>query len=92
MLLHVMRVDQTTIATRRLLTGGDENFDPQTGRGDRCTLDSVAPLPADIHDLIYNLDRRQHLAVSVEELRLTRSEKEALLFIAKFYPTHPLPS
>ncbi len=91
MLLHVLAVTDTTICAWRLLTGGHEAFDYQTGRGDRCQLDSIAPLPPDIHETIFNLDRRQRSCTNVEDAKLTTAEREAFVFIHHFYLANQLP-
>jgi hypothetical protein len=52
----------------------------------RCTIDSIAPLPVDIHNVMLGLDRKMRLRFE----KLSREEKDALLFIADFYPSRPL--
>jgi hypothetical protein len=52
----------------------------------RCTIDSVAPLPVDIHNVMLGLDRKMRLRFE----KLSRAEKDALLFIADYYPANPL--
>jgi hypothetical protein len=48
----------------------------------RCTIDSIAPV--DIHNVFLGLDRKMRLRFD----KLNRAEKDALLFIADFYPAN----
>lgn len=92
LLLPVLDVDEQSTYARRLLTGGNKIFSRNTGMGDRCCIDSIASLPTGLDDIVLNLDRRHHSPTTTEaEVRLTRPEKDALLFIADFYPANPLP-
>ncbi len=80
-------------------------FDRKTGMeigDDRVMIDSVEPLPEDIHQIILGLDQK-YREIEFRQAedpnweppegssRLTPDQRRAILFIAKFYPAHPLP-
>jgi hypothetical protein len=52
----------------------------------RCTIDSIAPLPVDIHNVLLGLDRKMRLRFD----KLNTAEKEALKSVADFYPANPV--
>lgn len=52
----------------------------------RCTIDSIAPLPVDIHSVLLGLERKMRLRFD----KLNRAEKDAPLFVADFYPANQL--
>lgn len=80
------------IEARRITSQDHWTFERGTGhtKGDtpelRCTIDSIAPVPVDIHNILLGLDRKMRLRFE----KLSREEKDALLFVARFYPDHPL--
>jgi hypothetical protein len=80
------------IEARRVTTQDHVTFELSTGLslhddGDaRCVIDSIAPLPVDIHNIMLGLDRKMRLRFEKPD----RAEKDALLFVADFYPAHPL--
>jgi hypothetical protein len=83
-------VDQTTIQARRITTQEDLEFDRMTGvekNADRipCTIDSVAPLPPDIHDVFLGLDHRYRTSTDPERSKLTQAEIRAMSFIYDYY-------
>lgn len=55
-----------------------------------CTIDSMEPLPVDIHNVILGLDRKLRLVRDVERLKLNGAEKQALIFIDSYYSSNPL--
>ncbi|WP_148663410.1 hypothetical protein [Bosea vaviloviae] len=55
-----------------------------------CFVDSLAPLPVAIYNEMLGLDRKFRLAQNEDDLKLTDSEKNALLFIYSFYAERPL--
>ena len=64
-------------------------FNIETGEdieSTRCRLDSIAPLPVDVHNVLLGLDRKMRLG----QPPLNQAEVDALLFVADFYPAHPL--
>jgi hypothetical protein len=71
-------------------------FDRQTGEGvwgdDRvpCTIDSTAPLPVEVHNILLGLDRRSRLERIEERFKLTDAENQALSFLTAHYASDPL--
>ncbi len=77
------------IETRRITTQCHVTFDIKTGEdvdNSNCRLDSIAPLPVDVHNVLLGLDRKMRLG----EPPLDQAEKDALRFLWDFYPAHPL--
>ena len=80
------------IEARRVTTQDHVTFDLSTGLSlpddgeARCVIDSIAPLPVDIHNVMLGLDRKMRLRFEKPD----RAEKDALLFVADFYPANPL--
>ena len=80
------------IEARRVTTQDHVTFELSTGLSlpddgeARCTIDSIAPLPVDIHNVMLGLDRKMRLRFD----KLNQAEKDALLFVADFYPANPL--
>src|SRR5262249_502900 len=83
----IIAVTRTTIQARTVTTQKHLEFDRQTGVaewGDEAvlsTVDSVAPLPVDIHNVILRIDRKFSLEQEPERLKLNDAEKRALLFV-----------
>ena len=92
----VTRLNKTQIEARTVTTQKTVRVDRGTGHGKlgaervACSVDSVAPLPVAIHNEMLGIDRKFRLAQSLEALRLTNSEKNALLFIDTFYSERPI--
>jgi len=55
----------------------------------RCRIDSIAPLPVQIHNVMLGLERKMRLCCG-EKVRLDEAEKDALRFVADFYPANPI--
>ena len=89
-------VGKTTIHARRITSQEELEFDRQTGFAKSgndqvpCEIDSVAPLPAEIHDVFLEMDRRYRVEHDLERFKLTDAAKRALLFIHSYYPAHPV--
>ena len=87
----VVETTQTTIMTRTVTTQLEYEFDISSGialfgeDAVPCTIDSIAPLPPDIHRVMLQLDNKFRFETDVEKAKLTESEIHGLLFIAKFY-------
>jgi len=100
-----LQVHEDRIFARRMTIQSVHWFDRATGAeidDDRVVIDSVAPLPDDIHEIMLALDQkyRENEYRWAEDpdwepaegsSRLTPDERRAILFIADFYPAHPLP-
>lgn len=102
----VLFVNETAIRARRINTQETLEFDRRTGvkagdtRASPCAIDSVAPLPAEIHDVFLQLDEKYQTLMAMDEesrfkdlerLKLTDAEKKALIFIHSHYASNPLP-
>jgi hypothetical protein len=99
-----MSVSEKTIQARNVATQIIYDFDRTTGHADwyvygtryDCTVDSVAPLPSDIHRIMLDLDRKHReneyrlaenpdWTPSPEQSHFTKDEIRGLLFVDKFY-------
>jgi hypothetical protein len=101
----VLSVNDSTIQARRVTSQENLEFDRQTGvekaGGEEvlAVIDSVAPLPADIHDVFLELDRKYGAVYGQKEVfeqnpeyfKLTDAEKKAFRFIDSHYAENPLP-
>lgn len=106
LLCLTMSVTGSTIQARNVATQIIYDFDRRTGIADWyvswehyiCTIDSVAPLPADIHEIMLSIDRKGREGEYREaedpdgpwEYTLTDEERRGLLFISYFHPAFPL--
>jgi hypothetical protein len=89
----VTSVTDTTIYARSAVSDQSFELDRQTGIGivilqgqqSPCAIYSTAPLPGDIHNTILGLDRKMRLEEDHERAKLTKTEKQALLYIADNY-------
>ena len=101
-----MSVTKTMIQARNVATQIIYDFDRQTGVTDWyvfsehtiCTIDSVAPLPVDIHEIMLSIDRKGRESEyreaedpdGPEQYALTDEERRGLLFVSYFYPAFPI--
>ncbi len=96
----VVAVSETTIRARRITNQKYLEFDRRTGveRGEKRSLaviDSVAPLPLEIHNVMLGLDRKSALGLQEKHLSgqepwLNDAERNALIFVGEYYPANPL--
>lgn len=94
----VTSITGTTILARTMTTQYPLKFDRQTGKGKLkgevravpCTIDSIAPLPVDIHNVMLGLDRKFRLEWKEDRIKLNEDEKRALLFLDSHYESNPL--
>lgn len=94
----VTAVTDATIHARTMTTGYLLKVDRQTGEGEvegaiamiACKIDSVSPLPVDIHNIMLGLDRKSRLERNEERVKLTEDEKRALLFLHSHYESNRL--
>lgn len=92
----ISKISHTHIYARTVTTQFEIKFNIQTGSGVRvddnvvCTIDSVAPLPVDIHNIMLGFDRKFRLARENVQLQMNDEEKKALLFVADFYRENQL--
>lgn len=86
-------ITDSTINARTVTHQLEFTFDRRTGVGEdlkysmKGTIDSVAPLPSDIHAALVGLDARFQRKL---EGPPTDLEKRALRFVDDFYPAHPI--
>jgi hypothetical protein len=104
-----LSVTDATILARAVTTQEVIEFDRRTGVAIhhshstlyRYVIDSVAPLPSDIHEIILSLDRKYregecrraeepNWQPPSSESALTREQIRGLLFVADFYQANPL--
>jgi hypothetical protein len=94
----VTRVEGSVIEARTVTSQYELMFDRDTGQelhGDQKGLgiiDSVAPLPLDVHNIFLGLDRRMRLERNSERMKLSEAEKKAILFVDEYYSSNPLES
>ena len=92
----VLSVDDSTIRARRVTTQEHLEFDRTTGAtndGDRrtpCVINSIAPVPPQIHEVLLGMDRKSGSERDPERLKLTEDEKKALVFVGTHYPANLL--
>lgn len=82
-------IQARTVTTQRLYEF-DRRLGRRLGGKSECVIDSVAALPADIHNILLGLDRRYRLGKDPDRFALTADEKRALVFVASFYPANQL--
>lgn len=100
-----LQVHECRIFARRVTTQSVHWFDRATGveiDDDPVVIDSVAPLPKDIREIMLDLDRK-YREIEFRQAedpdweppegssRLTPEQRRGFSFIARFYPAHPLP-
>lgn len=102
----VTLVSGNRVLARRIYTQEELEFDRQSGDGSGpdsrdCRIDSVAPLPPDVHDALVALDRRygsirhrmseQDLPdEALNKIKLTPADIRAGLFIGDHYDANPI--
>jgi|1186.fasta_scaffold740013_1 hypothetical protein len=91
----VYEITATVIRARSVNTQKHYEFDRVTGIGDwrdgsAVTINSVAPFPVEIHNIILGLDRKYRLLRDIKEAALTDDEIRAMLFAADHHEANPL--
>lgn len=91
----VVSTNNITLQVRRITSQDDLAFNRQTGlTQDGDVIDSVEPLPTEIHNTFLELDRKYQKYNpdrNPEQFRLTEAEKKALRFVGPHYASNPLP-
>jgi hypothetical protein len=88
-------VTEATIQARRVTTQEDLEFDRQTGI-EKCDdrpasrIDSVAPLPLPVLNVILGIDRKYRLLQDPEQGKLTDAEIKALVYVGSHYASNPV--
>jgi hypothetical protein len=91
-----VNVTKTTIQARRVTTQENLEFDRQTGV-EKCDdepgrIDSVAPLPLAVLNVILGIDRKYRLLQDPEQGKLSDAEVRALaVYVGPHYALNPLP-
>lgn len=102
----ILKDDRAWEDVRRIHTQEVLEYDRRTGietgqNAGRSRVDSVAPLPPEIHALFLAMDHKygqisadlkhgHHLEDDPERLKLTPAETRALLFIGRHYSENPI--
>jgi hypothetical protein len=92
----VTSITDTKIFTRTVTTQIELEFNRGTGIAEwgddsvSCTIDSIAPLPSDIHNVMLGIDRKFGFEQGPKQHRLSEDEKRALLFVDTHYSSNPL--
>lgn len=88
MICLALKVDETTILARAVTSQRGYAFDRLSGAADRegvrCTIDSTAGLPSEVHQALLGLDRIYSAETPGESHPLTESERRALVFAAQY--------
>jgi hypothetical protein len=90
----VVSVTETALHTRRVTTRENLVFDRRTGvtvdELSPCTIDSVAPLPVDVYNVMLGIDRKSRLENDPERIKLSDAEKKAFVFVTSHYASYPI--
>jgi hypothetical protein len=97
-----LSVTESVIHARNVATQIAYDFDRQTGTAQwnvfsetyLCTIDSVAPLPPDIHSIMLDIDRKEMEHQKIPEMNkdgtFTAEERRGLLYVSYYYPAFPI--
>jgi hypothetical protein len=97
----VLDVTEQAIRGRTVTHELTIDFDRRTGHGlwrdERqpgspleCRIDSIEPLPVEVHAVLMGLDRKMRLTLDLARYGLSQAEQAALDFVYDFYPRHPI--
>ncbi len=88
----VLKIEQGVIYSRRITSQQEYSFDRLTGVSKPSrdhtggTIDSVEPLPVDMHYALIGLDRKYRLGIySDDKAKLTDDEIRTFLFVGDHY-------
>jgi hypothetical protein len=98
LICQALRVTDTTIHSRPVTSRDQYEFDRKTGMAQHeinghlipCTIDSVALLPADVHEVMLDLGRKNADPSPKEDSGLNDAECRGLVFAAQYYPANPI--
>jgi len=89
-------ITDAAIRARRVTTQEYFEYDRQTG-GEHCAdqtmssrIDSVAPLPVDVLNVILAIDRKYRFIQNSEQGKLTDTEIKALMYAGAHYSSNSL--
>ena len=92
----VTSIAQDVIIARTVTSQLEFQFDRITGLAEfgaekvPCSINSVAALPAEIHQIMLGLDRKFRFETDMEKLKLTKDEIRGLVFVGEFYEDNQL--
>lgn len=55
-----------------------------------CTIESAAPLPVDMHNILLGLDRKHRLEHDWDRIKSTDTEVQALVYAKHHYRANPI--
>lgn len=90
-------VSKEHIEARVVTTQHVYQFDRKSGIAEAgedrvpCEIDSVTHLPLRIHNLMLSIDQKYEGRPAIGDLKLSRVQIDALVFVYSFYPNNPLP-
>ena len=68
----------------------DRSTGETLGNGSPCAIDSIAPLPLEIHNLMLGLDRKMRLQRDPERFKLNKEKIQVIYFVSAYYSSNPL--
>jgi hypothetical protein len=68
----------------------DRSSGAALGNDAPCAIDSIAPPPVEIHNIMLGLDRKMRLQRDPEKFKLNKEEIQAIHFMNSYYPSNPL--
>jgi hypothetical protein len=91
----IYAVTATTIEARAVTTQAHYEFNRETGMGNwrdgiPITINSIAPLPVEIHNIMLGMDRKCRLLNDIEDAALTDDEIRALLFLSEHHVSNQI--
>jgi hypothetical protein len=98
----VVNVTDAVIRGRTVTHSLTVDFDRSTGKGRcqdsdgqgwpafDCVIDSIEPLPVDMHNVLLGLDRKMRLTLDHDRFGLNEDEKSVLDFVYDHYKRFPI--
>jgi hypothetical protein len=91
----VTAVSGDKIYAKRMTSLDNFEFDRQTGIesgqvSEKSRIDSVTPVPVDIHNIWLGIERKFRLEHQPERFKLNEDEIRAIKFINDHYPANPI--
>jgi hypothetical protein len=68
----------------------DRSTGETLGNESPCAVDSIAPLPLEIHNIMLGLDHKMRLQRDPEKFKPNKEEIQAISFVNAYYPSNPL--
>jgi hypothetical protein len=90
----VIAVTDRSVYARNVMGDAYHEFDRHTGieqaHGSDMVIDSIEPLPVEIHAVILGIERKYRLTMDRSRGRLTETEKSALALAFSHYEKHAI--